>query len=260
MNRVPDCYRGVWARTLLETPKLRDTTTFVRWLQTSHWHADLRVPQTLLSLPPADPQNNAQDPHQLASQQGFCGVTEVVQTTEGEACTWHRRLDFQPPRPDVDAGLMVFETPEQVIETGLHAPYLEVWQRLPDSTGRFIALAGLNQAGGDSQERFLVAGRYAMRARPRRVAWPPDMPIGSTLAEVISQHPAQANVLLDFDISFGTLGTGQWRIEQSTLPALRGACVPVTVTRLDETHARIDADAGTGQWQILEWGWSEWNL
>ena len=218
------------------------------------------MPQAPLSLPPADPQNNAHDQQPLADQQGFCGVTEVTQTTEGEVCTWQRRFDFQPPRPDVDAGLMVFETPERVIETGLHAPYLEVWQRLPDSTGRFIALAGLNQAGGDSQERFLVAGRYAMRVRPRRAAWPPDMPAGSTLAEVLSQHPAQANTLLDFDISFGTLEAGQWRIEQSTLPELRGACVPFAVTRLDEAHARIDAGTATGQWQILEWCCSDWNL
>ena len=37
MNPVPDRYHGVWVRTLLETPEGRDTTTWVRWLQTGLW-------------------------------------------------------------------------------------------------------------------------------------------------------------------------------------------------------------------------------
>ena len=41
---VPARYRGVWTRTLLETPEVRDDTTFVRWLQLGRWHADLRIP------------------------------------------------------------------------------------------------------------------------------------------------------------------------------------------------------------------------
>lgn len=53
---VPADLRGVWVRTLLQTETLAehvgappsDTTTWVRWLQTSRWHADLRVPQRAL--------------------------------------------------------------------------------------------------------------------------------------------------------------------------------------------------------------------
>ena len=251
MTPVPDHYRGVWARRLLETPQQRDEKTYVRWLQTSLWHADLRVPA---KAPGTD------GPLQLASQQGFCGVTQVMQQANGEVCTWHRRLDFQPPRADVDAGLMEFETPERVIETGVHAPYLEIWERLPDSTGRFIALSGQDEAGGDTQERFLVAGRYAMHVRPRRLAWPHDTQAGQTLHEVLVKHPVHAVALLDFEISFGTLDAGHWTIEQSTLPALKGACLPMAVHQRNATQAVIDSPVCGGHWQILEWTCNERRL
>ena len=35
--RAASAYQGVWARTLLETPAGRDTTTRVRWVQTGCW-------------------------------------------------------------------------------------------------------------------------------------------------------------------------------------------------------------------------------
>lgn len=248
MTPVPDHYRGVWARRLLETPQQRDESTFVRWLQTSLWHADLRIPAMA-------PGTDAL--HQLASQQGFCGVTQVAHQASGEVCTWHRRLDFQPPRADVDAGLMVFDTPERVIETGVHAPYLEIWERLPDSTGRFIALAGLNEAGGDTQERFLVAGRYAMHVRPRSLAWPADTSAGQTLLEVMARHPGIAQALLDFEISFGTLEGGDWTIDQSTLPALTGACMPFAMARVNGTCATVGSPGLGEQWQVLEWSGQE---
>ena len=244
MSPVPDHYRGVWVRTLLETPQQRDENTFVRWLQTSSWHADLRIP--LIAL-------GADAPLQLASQQGFCGVTEVTQQASGEVCTWHRRLDFQPPRRDVDAGVMVFDAPERVIETGVHAPYLEIWERLPDSTGRFIALAGQDEAAGDAQEHFLVAGRYAMHVRPRRMAWPADIQAGHTLLDVMASHPGLAHDLLDFEISFGTLEDGQWKIEHSTLPALNGLCMPFAMRQIEGTRAEVSSPGLRERWQVLEW-------
>lgn len=248
MTPVPDHYRGVWARRLLETPQQRDESTFVRWLQTSHWHADLRIPANM---------SGEDAPLQRASQQGFCGVTQVTQHASGEMCTWQRRVDFQPPRADVDVGLMVFETSECVIETGVHAPYLEIWERLPDSTGRFIVLAAQDEAGGDTQERFLVAGRYAMHVRPRRLAWPAGTDAGHTLLDVMARHPGMAQELLDFEISFGTLKEGRWTIAQSTLPALSGARFPFAVRRLNHLQASVDGPVGSGLWQILEWSCTE---
>lgn len=244
MNCVPDRYRGVWARRLLETPDRRDDSTFVRWLQTSAWHADLRVPAGSAAL---------DAPSTPAAQQGFCGVTDLSSTPQGEVCTWHRRYDFQPPRGDADAGLMVFENPDRVIETGIHAPYLEVWERLPGSTGRFIALAGLDDHGGDSHQRFLMAGRYAMHVRPRRSAWPPDTFAGQNLGNVLGHHPELAPALLDFEISFGTLEDGVWAIEQSTVPPLRGTSKALTVSQISDSQARIDSPTGAKRWQVLAW-------
>jgi len=244
MNCVPDRYRGVWARRLLETPDRRDDSTFVRWLQTSAWHADLRVPAGSAAL---------DTPHAPAAQQGFCGVTDISESREGEVCTWLRRYDFQPPRGGVDAGLMVFESPDRVIETGIHAPYREVWERLPDSCGRFIALAGLDEHGRDSHHRFLVAGRYAMHMRPRQSAWPADMLAGQTLGDVLAHHPELAESLLDFEISFGTLEDGVWSIEQSTLPTLRGTHKALTLNQISDSQACINSTAVAERWQILEW-------
>ena len=42
---------------------------------------------------------------------------------------------------------MVFETPDRVIERGVHGNYLEVWERLPASVGRRIALAAIDAQG-----------------------------------------------------------------------------------------------------------------
>jgi hypothetical protein len=244
MSTVPDRYRGVWVRKLLDTPQQRDQTTFVRWLQTGVWHADVRIP---VDRPGVEVQT------QRAAQQGFCGVTQVAQQAQGDVCTWHRRFDFQPPRTDVDAGVMVFETPERVIETGVHAPYLEIWERLPGSTGRFIALARLDEAGNDTRERFLVAGRYAMHVRPRHIDWPRDTQDGQTLSGVLARYPAMARELLDFEISFGTLDGEQWVIERSTLPAMQGVSQAFAVRQLDQTQAAIDSPTCHGHWQILEW-------
>ena len=46
---MPPVYHGVWQRTLYagagdEGRHIEDRTTRVIWLQTAHWHADLRVP------------------------------------------------------------------------------------------------------------------------------------------------------------------------------------------------------------------------
>lgn len=248
---VPERYHGVWARTLLETPEGRDTTTWVRWLQTSHWHADLRVPAGLDRTQPAG----------LAQQQGFCGITEITpaQGEQLEVCTWHRHQDFQPPRSTPDAGTMVFETPDRVIERGVHGSYLEVWERLPASLlgGRRIVLQRLCASGEPTAERLLLAGDCVMHVRPRSVLWPEDLQPDETLADVVQRHPAQAPALLDFEISFGPLGSGldgrQWTVERSTLPALEGQAVPCDLLRLDEQAARIDRGPLVGEWRLLEW-------
>lgn len=196
---VPAAYRGVWQRTLLETPEGRDTTTQVHWLQTEGWHADLRVPA---GVDPATPEGRAQ-------LEGFCGLTRITpgrQPDQPDVCTWHRRWDVQPPRSTPDVGYMVFETSERVIETGVHGRYLEVWERLPGSTGQNVtqaAQAEMDAQGQPTGTMRFVAGRYTLTVRPRSAPWPADLRPDETLAQVVQRHPAQATALLDFEWVFG---------------------------------------------------------
>lgn len=245
MNSVPARYHGVWARTLLETPEGRDTTTWVRWLQTGLWHGDLRVP--------ADADRHTSQG--LALQQGFAGTTRIAQPdpAQPEVCTWQRTVDVQPPRSTPDEGHMVFETPDRVIETGIHGRYLEVWERLPGSLGRRIALARLDADGQPNAERLLVAGDYLMHHRPRRAAWPADLQPDESLADVLQRHPEQADALLDVDFAFGRFEHGEWMVERATLPALEGQTVPCALHRLDAVRARVDRGLLAGEWQVLEW-------
>ncbi|WP_291012970.1 hypothetical protein [Hydrogenophaga sp.] len=215
---VPDRYHGVWTRTLLETPEGRDTTTWVRWLQTSQWHADLRVPVNL----------DRAEATGLAQQQGFCGVTEITPALgdQPEICTWHRQVDLQPARSTPDAGHMVFEGSHRVIETGIHGRYLEVWERLPDSVGRQLVLLGLDAAGELTNERILISGSHLVRVRPRRTAWPEDTLPDEDLATVLARHPLLTGPLLAMEISFGRLKDSIWTIECSSLPLLEHQVFP----------------------------------
>jgi hypothetical protein len=242
---VPDRYLGVWTRTLLETPEGHDTTTWVRWLQTSSWHADLRVPAG----------SSRSEPAGLAQQQGFCGNTEITPAHDDqlEICTWHRHEDFQPPRVTPDAGTMVFETADRVIERGVHGTYLEVWERLPESLGRRIVLAALDCTGQPTPERVLVSGAYLMHLRPRAALWPSDTGAGETLADLIQRAPQSAAGLLDFNISFGRWNEPAWTIERSTFPELELQSVEFTLHRTSTTQASLRCARLPEDWQVVEW-------
>lgn len=242
---IPDRYHGVWQRTLLETPEGRDTTTWVHWLQTGLWHGDLRVPVD------ADRTTSAG----LAQQQGFGGTTAITrpEAAQPEVCTWQRTIDFQPPRSTPDAGHMVFETPERVIETGIHGTYLEVWERLPGSVGQRIALAALDATGESTAERLLVSGRYLMHLRPRAVRWPANTAPDDTLAEVVQHHPQAADALLDFVIAFGVWNENVWTIERATLPTFEGHAIACTLQRVSHAEALVKCQDLPHNWRVLEW-------
>ncbi len=195
---VPAALRGLWRRTLLDSPDGRDTTTLVYWLQTERWHADVRIPA---GVDPASQAGRAQ-------LQGFCGITQVTAGAPGQpdVCTWHRLWDVQPPAARPDAGYLVFEGPDRLIETGVHSPYLEVWERVPGTGhGPFsVALApplGLGLCGGDARPSRFTAGRASMTVRPRSAPWPSDVQPGEALREVVGRHPELAAALLDFELS-----------------------------------------------------------
>lgn len=241
---VPPRYRGVWVRRLLATPAARDETTVVRWLQTARWHADLRIPAD------ARPAGDG-DVALRALQQGFAGVTTVHADPAGEVCTWHRHVDLQPPAVAPDVGRITFEGGDRLLETGLHADYHEVWERLPGSQGRCAVVV----AGGreDDTTWWLLAGRYLKRVRPRGAAWPCGIAPGATLADVVRAHPAQAAALVDFEISFGALADGVWSIEHSTRPSLEGRAVALALHRRAASTAVVECDGVSMLAHILEW-------
>lgn len=225
---VPARYRGVWQRTLLQTADTEDDSSWVRWLQLGRWHADLRVPQAArLDVRPDGPQLQSQ----LMMQQGFAGITQVETGVAGEICTWHRLVDYQPQGASPDAGHMFFDGENRVIETGVHGVYREVWQRLEGSTGRSAALAEPVRSDGLPPARLFLAGRYLMRVRPCARVWQPA-----------------------FEISFGTLEAGRWRIEHSTRPEYEGRRLPLALERtgLDQAQVAMDG-AASRPWRLLDW-------
>lgn len=260
-HHIPDDFRGVWKRTLLQTdtdaatPPASDSGSWVRWLQTSLWHGDLRLPPSALLGRQAKPLS-ALPPAQLgalAEQQAFVGITQCEALPEGQICTWLRRIDFQPPAQQPDAGWMMFDRPDRLIEVGVHDDYNEIWERLPDSTGRYIVLSGIDARGDDDGRRLLIAGSYMMTARPRQIRWPRGMRPGDTLTDVMLRFPEQAHDWLDCDIAFGRLQQGQWHIEHATLPEREGRRVAFTLHRQGEHAALLTLADLSGHWHVLEW-------
>ena len=229
---VPLRYRGVWQRTLLQTANDVDDSSWVRWLQLGRWHADLRIPPMARArcCGAQDGQLSAMAQTHLRLQQGFAGITQVQTGVRGEICTWHRLVDYHPAGSQPDAGHMSFETPERVVEIGVHSAYREVWERLPGSTGRSIELAEPLRVEGCPGVRLFQAGCYLMRVRPSTAVWQPD-----------------------FEITFGVLKDGVWRVEHSTRPELEGQTFALRLERTGLDQAQVKIADVVGLWRILEW-------
>lgn len=249
---VPDGYLGVWQRSLLETPQGRDSESLVFWLQTRHWHADLRIPAQRPDFSGIASLADCSDSQLgwLAAQQGFCGVTQV----EGELCSRHRLLDFQPPSGSRDIGRMTLGG-ECVTETGVEADYLEIWKRLPRSRGGTAALE-LVVENNDLPRRqtwLFVAGDCFIYVRGRSGPLPPAASLSKLIASPGSSR-VQMLDWLDVEISFGhRYGPRPWRIEHSTLPFREGEALtrPCAIRRLG--HQLAVEDDNKRRWMILDW-------
>jgi hypothetical protein len=89
---------GLWRRTLLiEADGSRVTGGDIRWLQGDSAYVDSR---------------------------GFGGHLEQ----RGEVFEWHRMVDLEPPSSTPDAGAMHWDG-DTLVETGVHADYVEHWVR-----------------------------------------------------------------------------------------------------------------------------------
>jgi hypothetical protein len=249
---VPSAYLGVWRRSLLETADLRDARSHVFWLQTPRWHADLRIPAGRPDFSGVSRLADCDDTQLawLARQQGFCGVTQV----DGDRCTWHRQMDFQPANGSRDTGRMLFDG-ERLTETGVEDDYLEIWQRLPPSLGGTAALELVVEAGEQPAcpTWLLVAGDCFMYVRGR--AQP--LPMATDLSHLVARAQPSRSQLLDWlnvEISFGfRKGPNPWRIEHSTLPFHEEAFLtrPGAIQRLGYQVAVEGSNER--RWRILDW-------
>lgn len=249
---VPDAYLGIWQRRLLRTPHARDTTSRVLWLQTPRWHADLRIPagrpdfSGVAALADCDAAQLAW----LATQQGFCGLTQV----DGARCTWHRQVDFQPVNGCRDTGHMAFDG-ERVVETGLEADYLEIWERVPASRGGSAALQLVVENGALPARPawLLVAGAYFMFVRNRGVRLPRAADLATLIADTGAGR-AQLLGWLDFEVSVGRRsGPAAWRIAHSTLPFREGRALAPPGALQRRGHQLVVEGRGERRWQILDW-------
>lgn len=239
---VPASYLGVWQRILLETPHSRDTDSLVLWLQTPHWHADLRIPAGRPDFYGIGSIAQCSDSQLawLATQQGFCSVTQV----DGEQCTWHHQLDLQPTHGRRDIGHMFFDG-ESIVETGVESDYVEVWMRLQCSRGGSAALELVMENGEPprSPAWLLVAGDCFMYVRGR-----------NKQADTPASPLAQRLEWLDVEISFGQrYGPVAWQIRHSTLPFREGLYFsqPHAIRRIG--HQLAVEEENRRRWLILDW-------
>ena len=221
---VPTNYIGVWQRHLLETIVIKDDSSLVLWMQSQHYHIDVRIPATCTGFKAASALQDYSEEELLllANQQGFAGLTHVTPSTaiSSEICQWVREMDYQAPTDARDIGKMVFTDVDTVIETGIDDAYLEVWRRLENSHEPcfFTFTSGKNNRGRDVPAYFMRTGNHVALARPRTVS----VPKSPSLAQAIQSHKPTRELLLDWldmEISFGEmLDDNHWQIKHSTLP------------------------------------------
>ena len=221
---VPASYIGVWQRDLIETATTKDDSSLVLWMQTAQYHIDIRIPANRPQLPQVDKLEDYTNEEllQLATQQGFAGITQVTSANNNRSdiCEWHREIDFQPQTNALDIGKMVFTEANTVIETGIDEAYLEVWRRLDNSQlpCTFKLSTGKNRKGLETSVYLMQAGKFVAYARPRQAALPKNI---SLIDAIINYKPQREKLLdwLDMEISFGVMLYNQhWKIKHSTLP------------------------------------------
>lgn len=243
VTRMPQSYVGVWRRRSIEYPDgAVDRTTAVYWLQTHALFADIRVPQprpTFNGARSLDAMSVAQL-HWLAGQQGFAGVLE----SNGERCTWHRHIDFQPQSAAPDSGRMHWRD-DLLIEEGIHTAYREEWEPLETDSRAVVALRLIDEVSNGVVQRarrgvWVVVGNYFMCVVDRLRALPSQR--ADTLQQLVTNPKTTADEALgslDCEISFGVRrgGAHPWEIRLSTLPFREGSALlepdapPITAER-----------------------------
>lgn len=274
-NAVPDWLRGLWKRLLIETGDgQRDTETQVFYLQTPTCFGDLRIPADRPDLKQEKFSSLTQaDVLALSRQQGFAGIAQFEQKGfEQGCCQWMRYIDYQPPQPVRDIGLLYWKN-DILIEEGIDQQYREEWQKVDDGNGDYTALVliqdGMSDVSATWQASLVIAGDYFVYSQNRSLPLLPNC----TLTDCVL-HPAAIQKQQDYlacEISFGRCRSGlvPWEIQRSTIPWREGTAlwsisdlvidlenrrVLQTVQQEDTVDNQQKNRQEIREWQICEWG------
>ncbi len=208
---------GTWQREWIRRGGVTSNTRIVRYLQTPTRFGDLRIPRDRPRFDGARALADLADSDLavLAQQSGFFGVA----TVEGDVCTWHHELDYQPPGA-ADMGRLERSGGSSLLEHGLDGSFVERWWPLSSGDGKFLAVQ--TTQGARIDRILLVAGDHFVYARNRAK----DLPAAASLeALVASAERAQVLAYLDCELSHGLVrgGASPWLIDLSTLPWREGS-------------------------------------
>ena len=241
---------GPVRRTLLvRADGSRDTSTRVVWLQGPSLFVDLRLPATEPAAPagldgPGSLAGATTEQLQpLASREGFAGRFHL----DGDLARWDRLVDWHPPTGVPDEGTLACDG-DVVVETGVHAPYVEHWRPEPDAATDAVpdAAAVLLHENGSRRTGVLVrvGARFGL-ARGRAV----PLPDGGSLPDLLAAaDPADRASLLDCEVSLGRVEAGgRWVVELSTLPWRVGR----DVAPLDAGRTFSTVDTVVRRWHVI---------
>ena len=222
LTKVPPSYLGTWRRTFLEHAGVKDTSTFVLWLQTEQYHADIRIPAY---RPTFDSMSHLEDCSidqltWLATQQGFTGITQI----NGHTVEWIRDHDFQPSNGQRDIGEMKFEADDILIEDGVAADYQERWERVPNSQLNLSVqqIFSKNRHAQIIPARLFTSNSTFAFVRPRDK----QLPSAASMSAAINDFKPNKEALLDwldFEITFGEIIDEHYGfVTHSTFPFREG--------------------------------------
>ena len=247
---------GRWRRGLLRAPNTADdVTSDVSWIQGPSRYVDLRLPAGLPTVTARSAGDlTLTDLLLLAHRQGFAGTFRLAADVAG----WHRAIDLQPPAPTPDVGRITLlpraagdlpGTTDLLVETGVHADYVEHWWRVVDDGDPPDLRAGC-ATGRDEFGRAVVvvrAGRHVALARDRAA----PLPAGARdLAEAVrgAADVGTARTLVDCELSWGTVDAAGWHLERSSLPWRTGVTL-----RPRRVGDRLDLRAATTSAPLDRW-------
>ncbi|PZX13467.1 hypothetical protein LX81_03252 [Palleronia aestuarii] len=205
---------GLWDRERIVAGGCLDTSTRVLWMQAPGGFVDLRLPPGRPDIAGCEAlcDLGRDDLAHLLSAEGFAGEIAVA----GDVCTWHRAINWQGFPVGPDEGRIAFDAEGRLIETGIHADYVEDWRGLPGP----VPFHGV-WASGDWRLHLAWAGTLFLLGIGRA-----DQPRASVLRAALVAGGRTDEVALAAQFralyAMGNFGAEGGRVEQATDPFLEG--------------------------------------